>query len=608
MMTKIGSALEGRFRGGMSNWLWAISSVICVVFAELSTPPAHAAVKFDYTIRDPSKGDPAKLSIVLVATGLTATEELDCKLADWGEWTSAPFSYLQNVRIDGRSISLTDSGTCAIPPTLLADHRLKVTYDLVVKPAGSPENKERPLLPYGDDHHILAFASNTLMDLTVNDTPLPAEVTIRVDAPRNQKVFTGWGGLSEDDQTTRVSTRLSSGNGVFAIGKSFGHQTENVNGTILEVAQFATAPDRVPAVAEVARTMIAAYSSSTGRGPHAPVRILIESPKEEGVMGGTHTDAGLVVVLPDVLPLSDPAKELIAHELFHDWLGSQLAGDDSLVWFSEGFTDYFALWHAAAHGLTTPNRFADRILSTERQARSSSSFGRVKFADTGVQWRDSNGPNETLAYRGGALLAFAVDAELRRNRGQTVSAVIRGLFESTSGKYQLADIRDVMTQLGLADLYERAIAGSEIPQASPLLVALGFDETWETASLTYLGIEARFEGATDSADIVPAVVTAIDPAGPAASSGLVVGDRIVGYGPQRGNPPILGDEAPGNHRFGLNKVPSGAKSVPLDVVRDGRSQRVDIVPVLVPGGRRIQLKWNPDRRTGFFDPVPAQDN
>jgi hypothetical protein len=593
-----------RFIAGLICFAIVAGAVLSADEGAKKTPAEFAresVANLNYTIRPTSENDPKKLSVMLVATGHLPGHGLVAKLADWGEWTSASFSYLQNVRIDGRSISMTDSGTCAIPSALLADHRLKITYDLILKPAESPEHQERPLLPYLDDQHIFAFASNTLMDLAVNDTPLPAEITIRIDAPRHQQVFTGWAGLSADDQDIRVPTRLSSANGVFAIGKSFGHTTENINGTLLEVAQFATAPDAVPAVAEVARTMIAAYSSSTGRGPHAPVRILIERSKEEGVTRGTHTDAGLVVELPSILPLSEPAKELIAHELFHDWLGTQLVGDDSLVWFSEGFTDYFALWHAAAHGLTTPNRFANRILSIEREARSSSSFGRVKFADTGIQWRDDDGPNETLAYRGGALLAFVVDAELRRNHSQSVSAVIRGLFESTSGTYQLADIRHVMTQLGLVHLYEQSMAASEMPEASPLLIALGFDETWENASLTYLGIEARFEGAVDSGDIVPAVVTAIDSAGPAASSGLLVGDRIVGYGTQRGNPPILGDEAPQQYRFGLNRIPSGAKSAPLDIVRDGQSRRVDIAPVLVAGGQRIQLQWNPDRHTGFFD-------
>jgi hypothetical protein len=565
--------------------------------AEIAREPV---MNLSYTIRLTSEKDPKKLRIALIAAGQLSTQGLVAKLADWGEWTSAPYSYLQNVRVDGRPISVTDSGTCAIPPALLADHRLEVTYDLVVKSAGSPEHDERRLLPYRDAHHIFAFASNTLMDLTVNDTPLPAEITIRVDAPRHQQVFTGWAGLSADHQTTPVSNRLSSANGVFAIGKSFGHTTENVGGTVLEVAQFTAAPDLVPAVAEVARTLIGAYSNSTGRGPHASVRILIERSKEEGVTRGTHTDAGLVVELPGTLPLSEPAKELIAHELFHDWLGSQLVGGDSLVWFSEGFTDYLALWHAASQGVIPPKRFADRILSIEREARSSTSFGRVKFADPGIQWRDGDGPNETLAYRGGALLAFIVDAELRQNHKQTASAVIRGLFESTSGTYHLADIRDVMTQLSLAHLYEQAIAGSEMPEASPLLVALGFEETRETASLTYLGIEARFEGAADSVDIVPAVVTAIDSAGPAASAGLLQGDRIVAYGAQRGNPPILSGEAPKEYRFGLNRIPSGAKSVPLDVVRDGQSRRVEVVPILVPGGYRIQMQWNPKRSTGFF--------
>jgi hypothetical protein len=394
---------------------------------------------------------------------------------------------------------------------------------------------------------------------------------------------------------------------VFAIGQSFCYVTENLNETVLEIAQFVPPPDGTAAVAEVARTMIGSFSSAIGKGPNGPVRILIERSQDEEVMRGTHTDVGLVVELPGVLPLSDPAKELIAHELFHDWLGSQLKGEDSLAWFSEGFTDYLSLWHATAAGVIAPERFVSRILGIEREAKSSASFGDVKFADGGTNWRDGDGPNETLAYRGGALLALTVDTELRIRSGQTLNALIRGLFQSPSPTYQLADIRDIMAQLGIADVYDRSIAGSDLPDARATLITQGFDEAVETASLTYLGIEAQFDGPTES-DVVPAIVRAIDPVGPAAKAGVVPGDRIVAFGDRRGNPPSFAADAPQRYRFGLNVIPSGAKSVTLDLIRDGQPLQVEIAPVLVPGGRRVGLKWNPDRRTGYFDPVHTAHN
>jgi predicted metalloprotease with PDZ domain len=336
---------------------------------------------------------------------------------------------------------------------------------------------------------------------------------------------------------------------------------------------------------------------ATGRGPRGPVRIFIRT--AGGV--GTHTDFGLVISrLDPVVPLSDYLTEHLAHELLHDWLGSRLLGDSSVVWFYEGFTEYLANWHGTATGLFTRDRFADRILAFEREARTNSSLGRVAFAQPGIDWRDSDGPNEIMAYKGGALLAFVLDVELRR-RGQSVSAIIRELLASDSRDYGLADLRGAMARLGLSDLYERSIARTDVPAAHPLLVEMGFVDTKQQASLTYLGIEARYEGPADATEVVPAIVTAIDSAGPAAKAGVRPGDRIIGYGDRRGDPPELGPGAPPHFQFGLNVIPSGARSIKLQILRDGTPMQIEVAPVRIGGGQRSSMRWNAERQTDFFD-------
>jgi hypothetical protein len=147
--------------------------------------------------------------------------------------------------------------------------------------------------------------------------------------------------------------------------------------------------------------------------PEDPVRLFI-APWEGG---GTMTDHGCIVGAPGALDdgLAPDYVRLLAHELFHIWLGGYLSPDDeSLVWFHEGFTEYCAVWHVAASGLASREWFAERIAIMDAETRASEAYGRVAFADPAVSWRDDNGPNETLGYRGGALLAFCADQELRR--------------------------------------------------------------------------------------------------------------------------------------------------------------------------------------------------
>jgi len=60
----------------------------------------------------------------------------------------------------------------------------------------------------------------------------------------------------------------------------------------------------------------------------------------------------------------------VAHELFHDWLGIRLhESHGSLVWFREGFTEYFSQWFTAATGSISRATFADTLEEYDRFAR-----------------------------------------------------------------------------------------------------------------------------------------------------------------------------------------------------------------------------------------------
>lgn len=565
------------------------------------TPSVLARPTLDYTLRYRQEATPATLSVQLNAAGLHATNKpLVVRLSNWGEWTSAPYTYLRNLRIDGRAVTHDASGVISVPSELLKDGRLDMQYDLEVQPYGAPEHARRPLLPYRTDTYAFAFTSNTLVRFTIDGGPMDADVKVRVEATPDQHIFTGWNGFSVGTQTAAAPATLATDNGIFAIGRSFDRTASTIDGTPLEVVQAPPGPDATTAVAEAARAVMISATRATGRGPRGPVRIFIETAR--GI--GTHTDFGLVISRHPgpLLPLPDYMTEHLAHELLHEWLGSRLVGDGSVRWFQEGFTEYLANWHGTATGLFTRDRFADRILSFEREARTSSSLGRVAFAQPGINWRDGDGPNEIMAYKGGALLAFVIDVELRR-RGQSVSAIIRELLASGSRDYGLADIRNAMARLGLSDIYERSIAGTDVPAARPLLVEMGFVDTIQQASLTYLGIKARYAGSADSTDVVPAIVTAVDSAGPAARAGVRPGDRITAFGDRRGDPPQLGPGAPRRFQFGLNVIPSGARSIILEIQREGTPMQVEVAPVRIGGGQRTSMRWNPERRTDFFDPA-----
>ncbi|HKB15105.1 MAG TPA: hypothetical protein VKF62_03520 [Planctomycetota bacterium] len=92
----------------------------------------------------------------------------------------------------------------------------------------------------------------------------------------------------------------------------------------------------------------------------------------------------------------------------------------------------------------------------------------------------------------------------------------------------------------------------------------------------------------------------LDPACPAAQSGVQVGDRILGSFPSRMNPRRVAEQVATPYRFGLDRIATGAKVANLDVTRDAREFTYGIKPRLIPGGFRVAYRASGDATAPFF--------
>ncbi len=421
------------------------------------------------------------------ATGIDRTAGDVClALQDWGEWTQVE-GYLRDlsvrppVRADPAAANrfLLDA-----PPGW--DGSLEGSYVLPVAARGSPANQAHGLLPHSDGSTASGFSPNTLVDVLQGGQPLDAQRTLRFSAEPGVSVATGWAGVSSGEQT--VSFRHPIDNVPLFFGSARTAAAEG-DGLRYEVVQLGAGHDATAPVLEVVRTLVPLYARHCGRSPEQPVRLFI-TPWEGG---GTMTDHGCIVGAPGALDdgLAPDYVRLLAHELFHIWLGGYLSPDDeSLVWFHEGFTEYCAVWHVAASGLASREWFAERIAIMDAETRASEAYGRVAFADPAVSWRDDNGPNETLGYRGGALLAFCADQELRRQGRPGLLQMLADLMQQDDQHLELARIRAWMESSGLKDFYARSIQKpAAFPEPDAALASLGFELSETPASLTYVGIQ-----------------------------------------------------------------------------------------------------------------------
>jgi hypothetical protein len=471
---------------------------------------------------------------------------------------------------------------------------LRVSYAIPVQRVG--DGVEPGLLPWGDEADVGAFAINVLMDVRGAGGPVAARREIEFVAPRDRAIFTGWGGTSAGEQKVRFEHPID--NAPVVLGRLSGSSSADTEGIRYEVAQFGRGENRSAAVLRIASSLIPAYARHSGRAPDEPVRLVFF----EAVTHNTHTDHGCILGYrpsEEPEPMRPALVHTIAHELFHDWLGAGgfIPGAEGIAWFHEGFTDYLSLWHAAAAGLLDQEWFAARMAAIDAEARRSPAFGKAALGDERGGWRDGMGPRETLAYRGGAVLAFGADVELRSAGRPGLMQMIADLGARRGGETTLEVVRDWMESHGLSGFYGRFVARPDLPDAAKLLAAVGFERTEVPAQLTYLGI--RLGPGPDIGRVIE-----LDPEGPAAAAGVEVGDAIRGYFPSRSERPRIDASVATPFRFGLERLEPGVAGAFVDVVRDGRESRLPITPGLVAGGWLARFIPDEPRTDAFFDYEP----
>lgn len=568
----------------------AVSALALVPQAPPGPPLQSAEIRWELA-HDPQA---TCWRVHIAATGLEASagEELSLVLQNWGEWTEVGSDYLRELasepplEADPRSPSryLLD-----VPEGW--DGTLAVSYVLPLAAAGSSVTEAHPLLPVHDGTDALGYSINVLADVLMGGEPLPAARTLRFSAPEGVAIATGWGGVSTGSQQVSIDHPID--NVPLLFGRTTGRATSDADGLALEVVQLGAARDATTDVLAVARPLIALCGRTAERPYPQDLRIFLTPLKR----GGTRTGGGIVVGYgADDLEsgLSDGLFHLLIHELAHGWVGGMLPppGGETLVWFHEGFNEYLCLWHATAAGLRGPDWFADEIMRHESAARRSS-LGRVAFADPGVRWRDGDGPNERMGYKGGALLAFLADVELRRQGRPGLPLLVADLLRAGE-PLSPAAIQGWMEKHGLKDFHARRVARPDpLSDVGDALLALGFEASESEAALTYLGLRTDGDGP-------PCLVMAVDPDGPAARAGFRPGDRVQAWSPARDAPPLVRPSVDTPYRFGLAVIASGAKTAEISVLRDGEEVKLSVEPRLIAGGYRRSYRRGSPAVDAFF--------
>jgi len=565
-------------------------------FLFLLAPPASAASlpgpdpRIEVRIAYAGEESPF-LQVDLAAEGLDPERrDLRVWIQDWGEWTEAGGAYVTEV---SGSPPVAREGTdfrFDLPEAW--DGSLRLRYRLSLRERESEAQRAKPLLPVRAPSYWHGFAANTLPRIRVDGEPLGGERIVRLEGPPGWKIVTGWGGITEGTQVAQ--TGPDDENAHLAMGRPVGIASSEREGSAVEVIQFGEARDVTEVVRGAVQALAPEYERTMGRPLGHPIRVILNDYEPGGT--STHRDLGMGFT-PRQSERGEETSprwiQTLAHELAHQWIGNLVRPAESLVWFSEGFTDYVSLWHVAKTGLVSRDWFAQRLGEIDAAARRSPAYGKTSFADPSVRWRDGDGALETLAYRGGAMAAFHLDLALRDARLGGVGELFRDWIEAGEIDPDIEALRRWLDAADLGGFFEIVVRGGVLPDLRAALAQVGFVPEPVPARLTYTGIEA--EGSPFGR------IVALDPEGPAARAGLRVGDAISGLSPTRSDPPEISDEVATRFRWGLTLYDPESDEWRISVYRGDEKIRAVLSPRILEGGFHLrQRSGDADRFDRFF--------
>lgn len=134
--------------------------------------------------------------------------------------------------------------------------------------------------------------------------------------------------------------------------------------------------------------------------------------------GGTGRVNSFSLFLSEDRQLDYRMKRLLAHEIFHTWLGEKinLAGPESLLyWFSEGFSDYYARLILLRAGLITLEDYIDEYNNVLKQYAKSPVRNTKNESISEGFWND--GELNRLPYLRGDILAHKINYAIIKNSG-----------------------------------------------------------------------------------------------------------------------------------------------------------------------------------------------
>jgi predicted metalloprotease with PDZ domain len=494
-----------------------------------------------------------------------------CATPHWGTVADVP-ALLKDLKFGGSSDVRRDKACWQVTHAPGAELRCTYTVD--------PGRKK---FDWNSTHHPIAtktffhgFGSAMLITpVGGGGQPEEYEVLVRWKLPAEWKALCSWGsGANVGARLKPEDIRES----VYLAGRLVTQRVSVPGADELTVAMADDFGFSAEEFAELAAGIISDQCTFM-REQSFPAFVVTAIPVGEPVKTGDLRIAGMglyrsfALCISPQAKLTDGVEHLFAHELFHTWNGRLLQAEEPeelVYWFTEGFTDYYALRILYESGRWTPATYAQWINRHLREYAANPARNATNEQIRAGYWKERDTVGEA-PYQRGLLLGLRWN-KLAREHGvrDGVDALLRKLIERAQrGTARLSN--DALREEGRAvfgewflpefDRYVRKAETVEVPRDA---LAPAFTGRMEGVYDFVLGFDRE-------RSLREQRVRGLVAGSAAAKAGVREGDELLGWD-------VHGD---------------ADRPIQLQVLRAGEIKKISYLP---RGTRRDMLQFVPAKK------------
>jgi len=357
-------------------------------------------------------------------------------------------------------------------------------------------------------------------------------ITVQIKSPQSWRTVTGW---QRQKAVYRPQNFNELSNSLLASG-DYRVYPITIDSTEATIATRWTQDGYDEKMVNLIRRVLHSHSSLFGFFPAQQLVVICNqfgTGNEQGIgYAGAAVGNGLVLALTGSLPEDIPIglRHLLSHELFHLWISGSLV-DDSVYWFSEGFTDYYTWLILRRMGLISQELWYDQLYEKWQQVCGNPKRRDLSLREASLSYFDNRAASR-LCYNKGLCLAFILDVKIRNytKNNRSLDDVMRKTSQFMTKNYLQYRESDVFSAIdevigrSLIDFYRKYVHGwDELPFQYYLQFA-GLTIHKYVAE-TYVGYGFSFGTRMDVQ--VPIVILDVISNSPAHRAGLRRNDKLV---------------------------------------------------------------------------------